>query len=69
MKEAGVELVYDKMEYNDQGALVLLSGTIKSKDGRSKFVGKDFQRIVLRVIKKDGRTSFNVLTSNSREVI
>jgi hypothetical protein len=64
-----VELEYDKMEYNAQGALVHLSGTLKSKEGRSNFVGKDFQRIVLRVTKKDGRTSFNILTSNSREVI
>jgi hypothetical protein len=69
LKEAGVELEYDKMEYNAQGALVHLSGTLKSKEGRSNFVGKDFQRIVLRVTKKDGRTSFNILTSNSREVI
>lgn len=67
MKEKGIELTYTETEYNDKGELVNISGTMKSADGRSNFVANGFRKLILAMIKKDGRTYFKVSVKGDRE--
>lgn len=68
MKEKGIDLTYDEIEYNEKGKLVVLTGHIKSNDGTSNFVATDFEKLVLAMIKKGTKTYFKVSTKN-RDVI
>lgn len=69
MKEKGVTLSFDKIEYNSNGQLVTLNGTMKSKDGKSNFSASDFQQVILAMIKKGDRTYFKVNVKDDREVM
>lgn len=69
MKEKGVELDYDEIEYDDNGSLVKISGTMRSNSGRSNFVGVDFQTLTLAMIKKGDKTYFKVSTRDNKKVI
>ncbi len=60
MKEKGVELDFDEIEYDAKGKLVSLNGTMKSGGSQSNFVASDFETLVLAMIKKDGKTYFKV---------
>lgn len=69
MKTKDVDLAFEKIEYNEKGVLVALSGTMKSGDSRSNFVVNKFEKLVLSMIRKDGRTWFKVHSSNTRELV
>ena len=68
MKEKGVELNFDEIEY-EKGLLVKLTGTMKSGDSRSNFVAVDFRTLTLAMIKKGDKTWFKVGTTDKNEVI
>lgn len=69
MKEKGVELTYDEIEYDDKGILVSISGTLKSNTGKSNFVASDFQKLMLAMIRKGEKTTFKINVSNRKEVV
>jgi hypothetical protein len=68
MKEKGIELSFDEIEYDNKGRLVKISGHMNSPDGRSNFVASDFDFLMLAMIKKGEQTYFKVSTKD-REVI
>ncbi|HEY6504600.1 MAG TPA: hypothetical protein VIZ28_11545, partial [Chitinophagaceae bacterium] len=68
MKEKGIELKFDNVDYND-GILVSISGTMKSKDGNSNFSASDFKKLTLAVIRSGDRTYFKVSTADNKVVI
>ena len=68
MKAKDIELSYDNIEYNSKGRLIALSGTMKSKDGRSNFVASDFEKLILAMIRKGEKTWFKVSVKD-KEVI
>lgn len=68
MKEKGIELKFDNVNYND-GRLVSISGTMKSKDGHSNFSATDFNKLVLAMIKNGDRTYFKVNVTDNKAVI
>jgi hypothetical protein len=68
MKEKGVELSFDEVEFNEKGKLVSINGTMRSGGSRSNFVGTDFDRLILAMIKKGEKVYFKVSTTE-REVI
>lgn len=68
MKEKGVELNFDEIEY-ENGVLVKLTGTMKSGDSHSNFVAIDFRSLTLAMIKKGDKTWFKVGTTDNSEVI
>lgn len=69
MKEKAVELVYDEISYNNKGELVMISGTMKSKDGRSNFVATDFETLTLSLFQHDDKTYFKVSARDKNDVI
>ena len=69
MKAKDVDLSFDEIEYDAKGLLVTLSGSMKSKDGRSNFVASDFEKLVLAMVRSGDRTYFKVNTSNKKEVV
>ncbi len=69
MKEKGIELVFDDIEYNEKGKLVQISGHMKSKDGISNFSANDFECLILAMVKNENQTYFKVSTQDSKEVI
>jgi hypothetical protein len=68
MKEKGIELKFDNVNYND-GRLVSISGTMKSKDGHSNFSASDFNKLVLAMIKNGNHTYFKVNVTDNKIVI
>jgi len=68
MKAKDIELSYDNIEYNSKGQLIAISGTMKSKDGRSNFVASDFEKLILAMIRKGEKTWFKVSVKD-KEVI
>ncbi len=69
MKEKGVELDFDEIEYNDKGILISINGTMTSGDSRSKFSATDFYKLVLAMIRKGNQVYFKVSTRDSKTVI
>ncbi len=65
MKEKGVVLKFDNVDFND-GQLVEISGSMRSEDGQSNFVARDFYKLTLSVIRKGDRSYFKVRTFNSK---
>jgi len=71
MKEKGIELKFNEIDY-DNGKLVKISGTMKSKDGKSKsnFSVTDFSKVILASITDGSKTYFKVnVVDNKRTVI
>lgn len=68
MKEKGIELSYDEVEY-EKGKLVKITGTMKSKDGNSNFVAIDFSRLILAMIRDGEKTYFKVSVKENKVVI
>jgi beta-lactamase regulating signal transducer with metallopeptidase domain len=70
MKDKGIELTFDKIEYNEKGKLISISGQMKSGDGKSKsnFSVTDFNILILAMITDGERTYFKVNTKD-KEVI
>jgi len=68
MKAKDIELSYDNIEYNSKGELIALSGTMRSKDGRSNFVASDFEKLILAMIRNGEKTWFKVSVKD-KEVI
>jgi beta-lactamase regulating signal transducer with metallopeptidase domain len=68
MAEIGFELEFKNIEF-DNGALVNVSGTIKSKDGQSNFFGSDFGKLVLSVVRNGNNTYFKVRVTNKNETV
>jgi beta-lactamase regulating signal transducer with metallopeptidase domain len=68
MKEKGIELSYDKVEYNDKGLLVSISGTMKAEDGQSNFVAADFDALVLARIKQGEKNWFKVSVKDKKVI-
>lgn len=68
MKEKGIELKYDNVDYND-GKLVSITGTMRSADGHSNFVATDFNKLVLAMIRKGDKTYFKVSVKDNKTVI
>jgi hypothetical protein len=69
MKEKGVALDFDEIEYNDKGVLVSINGTMKSGGSNSNFVANDFRTLILAMIKKENRTYFKVSVKENKEII
>ncbi len=68
MKAKGVELEFDDVEYSN-GKLISISGTMKANESRSNFSASDFEKLILAMVKKDGKTWFKVGTNDNKEVI
>jgi hypothetical protein len=70
MKQKGIELNFDDMDF-DNGKLVRISGTMKSKDGKSKstFSVTDFHQVKLASIKNGDKTYFKVNVTDNKTVI
>ncbi len=70
MKEKGIELNFDDIDF-DNGKLVRISGTMKSKDGKSKstFSVTDFHKVILASIKNGDKTYFKVNVTDNKTVI
>ena len=69
MKEKGVELQFDEIEYNSKGILVNLTGTMKSGGSKSNFVAVDFNTLTLAMIKGGDKTYLKISTTDNNEVI
>jgi hypothetical protein len=69
MKAKGVEMNYDEIEYDSNGKLVNISGTLKSKTGHSNFVGQGFGKLVIALMKKGEKTWFKVSVTDGKVVI
>ncbi len=59
LKAKGFELSFDETDYQD-GILVKISGTLKSKEGQANFVGVDFNKIIISQVKKGDKTYFRI---------
>jgi beta-lactamase regulating signal transducer with metallopeptidase domain len=68
MKEKGVELKFDKTEFN-KGILSHISGTMTYKDSKSVFSATEFRKLVLAMIKDGDRIYFKVNSVDEREEI
>lgn len=68
MKAKEVELLFDHTEFDEKGNLISLSGTMRSGGSKSHFSVTDFSKLVLAMMKKDGKTWLKVNTTD-REVI
>jgi hypothetical protein len=66
-KAKGVELIFDKIKYNDKKQLTNLSGTLKKENSKSTFSVTDFEVITLLVVKEDGKYSCLVHMADQRE--
>jgi len=66
MKAKGVEMSYDEIEYNSKGMLVNISGNLKSKTGQSNFVGQEFSKLILTLMKKGEKTWFKVSVTDAK---
>jgi hypothetical protein len=69
MKEKGVELTFDEIQYDEKGLLVSISGRMKSKDGQSNFNAFDFSKLTLAMVKNGDRSYFKVRTGEKRVTI
>jgi len=75
MKEKGIEIKFDNINYND-GILVSISGTIKFKhssgsfkDSNGSFSATDFNKLILSTIKNGEHFYFKVRTTDNTQVI
>ena len=70
MKAKGIELNFDDIDF-DNGKLVRISGTMKSKDGKSKstFSVTDFHKVILASINDGSKTYFKVNVTDNKTVI
>ncbi len=68
LKEKGIELQYDNIDYND-GILTSISGRMKSADRHTNFVATDFNKLVLSLVRKGDKTYFKVSVTDSKMVI
>lgn len=68
LKEKGLELNFDDVDYNSKGIITHLSGTLESKDGRSNFIAVDFEKVILSLVTNGTKVSFKIRVKN-REVI
>jgi hypothetical protein len=68
MKEKGIELKYENVDYND-GILVSISGTMKSKDVHGNFVATDFNKVTLSVVSNEDRTYFKVRVNDNKKIV
>ena len=68
LKNKGFELNYDEPEFKN-GLLVKISGTVKSKDANARFMGVDFNKIIISQIKKGEKTYFRIDEVAKRKVI
>jgi len=69
VKEKGYELSFDETKYDKKDVLISISGTIRSKETSSNFVGSDFDKLILSTFKKDNRTYFKVLVKERAKVV
>jgi hypothetical protein len=68
MNEKGIELKYENIDFND-GILVSISGTMKSKDVHGNFVATDFKKVTLSMIRTDDRTYFKVRVNDNKKTV
>ena len=70
MKEKGIDLIFNDMDF-DKGKLVKISGTMSSKDRKSKstFSVTDFHKVILASIKDGSKTYFKVNVTDNNTVI
>jgi len=70
MKEQGYELNFDKSTYNNNGILIHISGTIKSKNGQSgNFSATDFDRVILARVQEDNRFYWRIEIVDKKKVV
>jgi beta-lactamase regulating signal transducer with metallopeptidase domain len=69
MKEKGIELSFDEIEYDDNGVLIRLRGMVKSKDNNSSFSASGFNKLILSMITDGDHFYFRVRTTNNKVVI
>ena len=60
MKKEGTDLRFDEIEYDSNGRLTQLSGSLKNKDSNASFHATDFQKIILAITKIGTRSHFKV---------
>jgi hypothetical protein len=63
MKDKGVELKFDNLNFND-GKLVSISGSMKKGSSISNFTAHDFKKLTLAMVEIDGKIHFKVSTGN-----
>ena len=59
MKDQGIEVTYDKMEY-ENGKLINIIGSIKSKDTHSNFGGEKFGKLTIIKVRKGEKIYFQI---------
>ena len=69
MKEKDVDLRFDDIKYGEDGKLVRIAGTMKSKNGSNNFSATSFNKLILSMIKDGDQIYFRVRTTNNKEVI
>jgi hypothetical protein len=69
MKDKGVDLTFDNIEYTEKGKLISISGRMKSKEGQSNFSVTDFGTLILAMVRDGERSYFKVVTKDDRVVM
>jgi hypothetical protein len=68
-KDKGVELVFDKVDYNNKNQITHFSGSMKKGNSKSTFSITDFETATLLVTGKDGKYSCLFYYNNEKEVM
>jgi hypothetical protein len=69
MKEKGIDLNFNEIEYDGNGVLIRLRGTVKAKDNNSSFSASGFNKLILSMITEGDHFLFRVRTTSNKEVI
>jgi hypothetical protein len=64
----GVELKFDKIEYDGNGKLTRLAGKIEKEGSKTTFSISDFEVLILSVTRKDGKYDCSVGMSKEKDV-
>ncbi len=68
LREKGFDLVYDDIKY-ENGKLVKISGSIKSKESNGTFSGTGFSKIAVAIEKKGEKKQFRVEVTENKKGI
>jgi hypothetical protein len=69
MKEKDIDLNFNEIEYDDNGILIRLRGTVKLKDNTSSFSAFGFNKLILSMITDGDHFYFRMRTTSNKEVI
>jgi beta-lactamase regulating signal transducer with metallopeptidase domain len=60
MKAKGVDLDFTDIEYSDKGTITFIKGTMTSGESRGNFVGSDFEKLIISVIRFEDKLYFKI---------